>query len=315
MKFLRGMHRRLSSALVRDDQDYSIARMTEPLISNRALLSFLVPVVLITILQVLQPFFSANEELQWIGLLVIGWAFALWYILGFLVVIGLVSRWFFLHRAATADNKALAEVAKRLGSALVRSHRNDPDYFEIISWDETITVRRNGDAVIDRTVAVQAGTRPVSMLWSACISFGPRINVEDIKIQAFRKTNRGESPVAFDPTWSEVDGNLRSDLHIYPTGDLSPQATITLRLRWEWPEYAAKTLARDAPEEFSYAFNRKCANFKVKVKTPRGLKTEADFRASSGPAPVVRYEKSSVTVEAAQLGPGRHLNGNIQATK
>ena len=64
---LKKLNRSLAKALVRDESDYSIAKMVEPLISNKALLAFFVPVVLITVLQILQPFL-VDESVRDIGL-------------------------------------------------------------------------------------------------------------------------------------------------------------------------------------------------------------------------------------------------------
>ncbi|GLJ80835.1 MULTISPECIES: hypothetical protein [Microbacterium] len=311
---LKKLNRSLAKALVRDESDYSIAKMVEPLISNKALLAFFVPVALITVLQILQPFL-VDESAREIGFAIIGWAFALWYVLAFLVVTGLVARWFFLHRAAAKEIVVLAEVSRRLGSALVRSHRSDPSYFEIVSWDENIKVDKRGNAVIDRIVCVKAGARPVSILWSACISFGPQVLPEQVGIQAFRKTSRGESPLSFDPTWDDTGGKLRSDIHIYPTDDLQSGEELTIRLQWKWPLYASQTLAKGELEPFRYDFNRPCHAFRVRVAVPSARRLEAIFKEGGGQSVDVTYGKSTVEISVSGSGPIKSLSGHVAPVK
>lgn len=293
-----------------NDSDFTVAAVLDPYLSNRAIFLYLLPFPFVSTVLGLLPW---NKWAIWAA------ALALWYVGALLVVATLALRWNVRAYALHVRASDLAESTNRLAVALADIHRNDPDYFSILDWDETIKAETSGDIVLTRTVKLKVGDRgPLNVFWSALDSdraLGPK---HDISIEAVKVLDDSRvQTLGFDPTWEAAGKKLLSRVYVWTDRPMQPADEFSIRIRWTWPKYLSHVLNQGEAELFDYRLTRNCAKIRVVVDLPRQWGCEFDaegFETTTSKRDVGR-RREKLTLKAANLSEGERLYGKVQATK
>jgi hypothetical protein len=187
-----------------------------------------------------------------------------------LLVVFLVSSAITIIVALALRARALrAEVATKSITLATYSQlleRHTPLDYEVLSWSENFLIGKNGDAVIERRINVQALDHPLFFCWIAAISYG----------QELSKSERGR--VLHEVRWMSGDGKHRGPrlTTTYSWNDnkkivfahfdeaLDPGRTAWLYFKWTWPGYSP--LVRDgSPERFDWIFRRNCQSLSATI--------------------------------------------------
>ncbi len=294
----------LAKRWVGSEKDFSIAVALEPYVSNRAILTYVLPLGLLGAVMGFIP--PTNGWLVLVGL-------GAWYVGGFLIFVSLAVRWHLRASGLAIVNADLEDSAKRLANALADVHRRDPKYFEIVHWHESIRVYERGDAKIERRAKIRVGARPLNVYWSVLESYGSPIDRNLVRIEAYQSGKRGDFKLKFDSIWAERDGRLRSDIHVHPNRTIDPEEEIEIRIEWFWPGYMNHVIDANKPENFSYIFTRSCALFEIEIQLPRKKVFELNFSVngtSTSITPTESGRKQKVAV--AGLAPGARVVGVMQ---
>lgn len=182
--------------------------------------------------------------------------------LGVVVIVMALSR---RHMRREIGNKQA--VLDHYGDWILRSQRDNPDYFAISAWNEEQTVAKRGDTVIVRDIDITAGAIPVPAVWTrasanSTVHLSPNVR-SAIDVEARFLDDDGE------PTTRIVTGAVWDDektirILIYFSVDLAPNATTRIRLRIRWPRYAAELLDGRVEKEH-WVFRRPVGSFSVKT--------------------------------------------------
>lgn len=161
----------------------------------------------------------------------------------------------------------LLEERDRLGRTVANLIRSNVEYYYYRSWHEVITVRCNGDTVVERTIEIVPGENATSS--SASINM------------AFMSLSGNEAPedpskVAFKVYIQKPDGKVRADsITSWESGtgfagvalldrEYYSDESVVLNCEWNWPKYSTK-LTAGLSESHVINLHRRCDEFKCSI--------------------------------------------------
>lgn len=118
-----------------------------------------------------------------------------------------------------------------------------PTAFSVEDWDETVTINKRGDAVLERWYAIKVGDENLYSIWSGIYS---GFEVRDSERRRVRAQARGFDEqrclgAKYDVT-SEWEGS-RIRLYIHFEQPAPAREIVRIWIRWVWPGYYSHLLA------------------------------------------------------------------------
>ena len=299
----------LARRWARDESDFSVPLALDPLISNRAILVYFVPLPLIGFIGTVVP--SGHWKMA-LG------AVAAWYVCGFLLFVSRAVVWNVRAKAQSDAKVRFAASTARLANALADVHRANPDYFELLDWTEHIQARQSGDSTVTRTVRVRVGPEPLNVIWSGLESHGPPVNPDRVKLRV-RQVLDDDHDVRldFDVAWFKEADRQKCQVHVHTTRVMEPGEEFVIRIVWTWPRYLQFVTTDRRAETFCYKLTRACAQFRFELLIPRravlGLNAHPVSSCSLEPPQTVRSDYHAVVGTGNLLKAGDAPAVQVQA--
>lgn len=202
-----------------------------------------------------------------------------------------------------AKTALLAERARIVNLYTDRFARSIESYaYSIESWDEIVTVKKNGDTALEKWVTIQVGHEDLYSVWSGVHKRG---EVSDrqrrrVRVEARGFDENGVLGARYDVTHA-WDGN-RLQLFIHFEEPASAGEVVRIWLRWEWPRYYKELLDGDI-EVVEWSMKRPNKNITTRMIFDRscGIRNEFHITPYRGcPLPAQSREPDNsltITVE------------------
>ncbi|MBX3094854.1 MAG: hypothetical protein KF680_10020 [Cryobacterium sp.] len=189
-------------------------------------------------------------------------------------------------------------ILNRYGDRVRAAQEKNVDLFHTTGWVDETAVKKHGDAVIVRTMSIEAGPEPVPAIWAlsyrnSSAHLEQRVK-EKVRVEARFAPEEDENSGTEIVTAISWEGDRALRVFFFFDRDLAPNSTTRIRLTIKWPKYGADML--DGQVEPNYwTFRRQTTGFNSLVIyesefAPKGVRiTPLD----GSPRPDVDRQKAS----------------------
>lgn len=306
LQWRRRLHKLLVRHLYNDDGDYGLARAIEPLITNKVIIYYILPI------PVIEAFVAF---LAHASVFTLFWLLGGWYVLGFAVFVGLAMRWLLVSREVAARNELLINSRSRFARTLVDYHNSNPDYFCITEWHEHFDVTSVESPVkIVRTVTLRPGRGGMNFYWTGINSHptADAIDQEQVVVSVHLIKELGDIVLDHDAVWNprENDHN-RSEIYVYLERAYRENEEITIRVTWTWPGMLDAFLNRHHAEPFNYTFRHTCNQFTFSLIAPPNFSFDWDVIDPCSKIEHQAHKRKRIEVQADEFQKENVFRGRV----
>ncbi len=164
-------------------------------------------------------------------------------------------------RLAT-EQQRLRTARNRFADAAASIQIENSEYFSILSWIETMTVRANGDTEIVRDVHITAGPQGIDVFFSGFISTEAPDRQSDVDVKVVRVlANSEEVACDFEKHWVTA---TKHRVHAFLPRHYQPGEEVRIKMLLNWPGYSRR-LASGEAEPMYWTIGRSCQKLRYEL--------------------------------------------------
>lgn len=188
----------------------------------------------------------------------------------------------YARRQTIVENRLMREVLVQHARRVTAAHADDPEYFEILSWHETLKIGKNGDTIFLRKFRLRVGPHEMDSFATSCTANEPCARRGDVTVVARLLQANGEEGVR-RPTVEDWESDSKVKVVVFFNTPVKAGEEVGVSMTWFWPQYS-RLLIEGKTEKNWWRLTRPCGELtsKIVIQESAGIRGQVRANALSG---------------------------------